>query len=890
MPKRGDVRLTNEEKILLHLLDYIRYKDEFEVPYALSQEGIGESTGIQRSHVSRSIAKLEEKNLVSERVSHVSGVERMRKTYFLTWDGEVHTKKLAEEFKTRTLKFVDKEGRQREVQIGQIASELGVKLSAWQILNSAKDGVIDASSLVTESRKAVELVAYVEKAPKLRHFYGRALEVEKIKCTLSSAECRVVAIHGISGIGKTSIGLRVLDDMRTDYNVYWYEFHEWDTLRNVLDPLSEFLARLNRRGMRTYLKAQQNIDLNEVATVLEEGVKGLKGLFFFDDFHKAPEQIIQFFHLFIEILERVEGPRVVVMERHVVPFYDRRDVAVKKLVTEVQLGGLSEDDAKKLIEGTGKGALLSHFEQIFKATEGHPLFLELIDSFEGLKGQNIIMKYVQEEIFSKLSDDEKKLLEIASVYFYPVPSEAFFIEEGATFQTLDRLIERSLVREASNERFTLHDFVREFFYSRLHPNVRKKYHREAAKFYLMRFLEDASEDFCIEAIHHFLLAEEYAQAVRMALKNGPMLIARGYLEELRSKLDILDRERAGADWHALLILKGNIHTAKGEWDAALANYRECISIAEGINDEARVCEATMKIGTVMLENANWDDAVARFDSAKLIAEKRSDRLALAHALRGLGYACWRKGKFEEAIANFERATEELRLQKASSFSFSRVADEYDQNMQLAATVCIDLGNVLVEKGDMQRAIEQYTKGMEMLRRLGNAYEIARVNNNIGDAYREDGQLSKGLEYFEEAIRFSKRMGNIPILSFALANAAEVKASLGRIDEARAHNDEAHELVRRSNDKLGLALVLRNYGLMFHVRGKDVEAENAMRESLAIIEGLNVPFELANAHYELARILARKDKAKAKLELESARNLALHIGAQRLVQKIDALKI
>jgi len=879
------MRLTNDEKILLHLLDYIKYKDEFEVPYALSQEGIGEATGIQRSHVSRAITKLEERKLVSERVSHVAGLERMRKTYYLTWEGEIHTKKIADEVKGYKLKIIDNNGIKGEMEIRQIIEEFGVKLSPWQILNLAKDGAIEFQNLFLESKKSTELVAYMEKAPKLKHFIGREKEIEDIKRVLSSNENRVVVINGISGIGKTTIALKLADDLKNEYNVYWYDFHEWDTLRNVLEPLSEFLARLNRRGLRNYLKDEQNIDLNEVANLFEDGIKNLKAVFFFDDFHKVSEKVLQFFHLFLETLERVDGPKSIIMTREIVPFYDRRDVAVKKLVAEYTLGGLEEKDAKKLIETTGKGKLLAEFESIFKATEGHPLFIELLEDVEGLKGQNVIMRYIQEEIFSKLSEEESKLLEIASVYGEPVPSEAYFIEEGATIHTLDHLIQKSLVLELENERFTLHDFVREFFYSRLSPLTKKKYHREAAKFYLMKYIEDSIDKDCIEAIYHFLAAEEYAQALQVAIKNGSILISHGYLDELETKLESFNRERAGSRWHDLLILKGDLQGAKGNFQNAISLYRECLSFSTEFNNEKGIAEANLKIGLVMLELSLWDDAENQFKSALAISEKIKDYHFIAQSKRGLGYLSWRKGLFENAISYFESAMQALQIKKESSFSYH--GDEYDKNLQLHATLCIDLGNVLIEKGDTEKAIEEYTKGLEMLKHLGNMHEIARVYNNIGDAYREEGLYDKSLEFFEEAIRFSKLTGNKGILPYALTNASEVLVEIGKIDEARKYNEEANEIVRKTNDKLGIALVLKNFGLILHALGEKDGAEKKIEESIGILEKINVPFELANAYYELARILANRNKEKASDALEKSMEILHRLGAKRLLKKIEA---
>ena len=73
-----------QERILLHLRDYVDHADKVEVPFALSQMGIANAVAIARSNVPRAIAGMREQGHLIERQAHVSGVSRKRKAYFLT--------------------------------------------------------------------------------------------------------------------------------------------------------------------------------------------------------------------------------------------------------------------------------------------------------------------------------------------------------------------------------------------------------------------------------------------------------------------------------------------------------------------------------------------------------------------------------------------------------------------------------------------------------------------------------------------------------------------------------------------------------------------------------------------------------------------------------------
>ena len=66
--------------------------------------------------------------------------------------------------------------------------------------------------------------------------------------------------------------------------------------------------------------------------------------------------------------------------------------------------------------------------EIFRATKGHPLFLELVDSPRSALGKNVRM-FIEQEVYSKLDVTERRILDIASVFRYPVLVDAFFTME-----------------------------------------------------------------------------------------------------------------------------------------------------------------------------------------------------------------------------------------------------------------------------------------------------------------------------------------------------------------------------------------------------------------------------------------------------------------------------
>lgn len=84
--------ITQAERVLIHLYSY-RHLDENEkhgVPFDITQDGVGESVGISRSHASLILGKMERNGLVSSRQASVDSAPvgtTLRKVYHLTRRG-----------------------------------------------------------------------------------------------------------------------------------------------------------------------------------------------------------------------------------------------------------------------------------------------------------------------------------------------------------------------------------------------------------------------------------------------------------------------------------------------------------------------------------------------------------------------------------------------------------------------------------------------------------------------------------------------------------------------------------------------------------------------------------------------------------------------------------
>lgn len=839
--------LTVEEWILVHLLRFARFAGEFEVPWGMTQYGIAEAVGTGQDHVSRAVRKLVQKGCITEAKSRVEGVQEKRKVYFLTATGKGVADELnrrAEDIRVRIVEG----GVDTVLPLRDAARQLGPQYSLIEVARAVRpDGRLDKDALGATRRPDEPEFQLAMPAPKL--FVGRTRELETLRQWLEDR--RMIVILGIPGIGKTALAARLVSEARGSRPVFWYRFHEWDTLRNLLTPLSEFLAQQSRRKLKTYLASKPDIDLNEVCYVMHDSTRGLRALLVFDDFHKASDDFLPCLSLLMEVLERNDGIRVIITARSLKHFYDRKDVVVKGLVAEMDIGGLDEESSRQLLRARKIDD--AHHRRAFEITGGHPLALELFVPGAGEAEQKgNISKYVEEEIGARLTGPERKLLRMASVYRYPVPADALFHDPELNFDVLQALVGRSLLRETAASRYDIHDFVRDFFYTRMTPLERAELHRQAAGF----FVQAQDPRGRLEFIHHSIKAGLHAQAGKSAALHGEELLAAGCAEELRRSIEKLDLGALGGPVAAeVMFLKGRTSDIVGDWDRALELYSEALS---SLGEERRA-EVHYHIGWIQQKRNMWEGAAQSFRKCLEISQARGDQRGLARAYHGLGRVLWRQGRLAQAAELCEK-----------SISSARAAG--DQSLEAGAD--IELGRVLASLGDYPRAEEHLRHSLELLERTGDLSESSRAYNTLGwEVLKPQGKLDEALEAIHKAEELALSRGNFRELGPIYHSLGEVWVRKGFTEKAEEFFHKSLDIFAKQGDEHGMAYCHLGLGIVARTRRQWDRASEELGLALELFEKVSTPADVAYALREISELWRQKgDAQKARTYKERAEKI------------------
>jgi len=396
------IKLTVNERILLHLRRYYTAQKEVEAPQAVTQKGIADAIDIRVTHVPRSVKKLEEEGLIYENVMHITGLDKRRKAYFLTEKGMFSANELKRSLGERRVTFKDAEGNVKEVKIADVEETTGLKLTLLDII-----GLMDRESILSYS--SMELLAknreegiiegettlfdFPHKVPVISDFVGRKREITSLKSWLSDDSTTIISVVGPKGIGKSSLVAHMIYGLRKKASIYWYDAEKGEGFDDMVETLADFFARLNRTELRSAIRAKEK-GQREILKGMKTSLLGSNAILVFDSLDLADKQFHRFISGLSQELDALSGAKILIMHMGATDLVAQEALGSKSY-RELELSGLDKESCKSIL-GVKK-LEKREFERIHKLTEGNPLALKLIRS-EDISELKKSGKYTADEL------------------------------------------------------------------------------------------------------------------------------------------------------------------------------------------------------------------------------------------------------------------------------------------------------------------------------------------------------------------------------------------------------------------------------------------------------------------------------------------------------------
>ena len=399
--RESQIKLTVNERILLHLRRYYTAKKEVEAPKTVTQKGIADAIDIRVTHVPRSVKKLDDEGLIYESVMHIEGLDKRRKAYFLTEKGMYQANEIKRTLEERMVPFKDQNGKVNEIKIGEIGEMTGIKLDILDLVRLVdKEGVLNqrslemfAKSTKLEAKKEMMLFDFPHRVPSTKDFVGRKTEMETLCKWIDDEEIILISISGKAGVGKTSLVSEIVSDLKDKISTFWYDFGKGEGFNEMIGHLSEFFVRLNRPELKTAFRGKEK-GLGEILKGTAMSLGGINALLVFDSMHKADTMSTRFINLLSQDINSLYGSKIIILNREPIGLISKEAIESMHYKT-MQLEGLDKKSCKILL--SMKKLEKDEFERIFRLTEGNPLALKLIKT-EDVRELEKSGKYTPEEL------------------------------------------------------------------------------------------------------------------------------------------------------------------------------------------------------------------------------------------------------------------------------------------------------------------------------------------------------------------------------------------------------------------------------------------------------------------------------------------------------------
>lgn len=359
--------------------------------------------------------------------------------------------------------------------------------SQVNIENSIKEmGEVQNEFIKELVPKLTKKSEYIESIPQNKIFIGRTLELKELEETKS----QIIIIEGISGIGKTSIAAELALKNNLENNVFWYNLNEIVTTKAILYQLASFLNQ--HQHEESYKLINTVDDLNFLTDIIINDLEKGNYFLFFDDYHSIKDEQIKV--IFEKFKKKFTKTKLIILTRPnpTYKFYNIYDISTEKCLVKI-LKGLSYEDTKEKLSSLNCEFDDDIFSKIYEKTTGHPIALELLaiaiknnfdlDAFikSSLDGPENLIKYLFDEVFSKISSEEQKFLKAISVYRQPVGINAVqvILKYDKIGEIAIKLIDKQLIEKNGNL-YSIHPLIKNLSYSLI--GNKESFHKKAAEY------------------------------------------------------------------------------------------------------------------------------------------------------------------------------------------------------------------------------------------------------------------------------------------------------------------------------------------------------------------------------------------------------------------------
>lgn len=333
-------------------------------------------------------------------------------------------------------------------------------------------------------------------APHTGRFYGRMRELDMLTEWIIDDYCRLVAVLGMGGVGKTTLTAELVQQVQEQFKyIFWRSLQNAPPLEHILQQCIQFVSGQQRADLPKSIDEQISLliqylrdhrcllVLDNAESILQVGERAGQYQKGYESYGILLQRVGEVQHMSCLLLTSREKPREVVrLEGKTLP------------VRSLHLHGIGYVEGQELLKEKDIFGSHEQWKALIDLYSGNPLALQLVSgSIEGVFEGDIARFLAEKEFtfgdindlldqqFLRLSTREQEIL-----YWLAIEREAVPLQEiredfvrspskGELLEALDSLQRRTLIETRGAARFILQPVILEYVTRRLIKQVYEEF-------------------------------------------------------------------------------------------------------------------------------------------------------------------------------------------------------------------------------------------------------------------------------------------------------------------------------------------------------------------------------------------------------------------------------
>ncbi|MBH8572700.1 tetratricopeptide repeat protein, partial [Nostocaceae cyanobacterium CENA369] len=618
------------------------------------------------------------------------------------------------------------------------------------------------------------------KVPTRESFVGRRRQLQSCLRVLSQPSDEVgVLIHGMGGLGKSSLAARLCDRLPNFERVVWVgRIDEGSLVSRLTEKLDD---NEQRKSLQNY-DEELRFRLRRVFQQLHEGAKPF--LLVLDDFEVNLEPRNEGYVLQSEAAEVLKAlvwacrdvtcnvstsHRIIITCRYdfefsqLQYFYKQPLDALQGADLQKKFNRLTAFSAKSQVDEALKS-------QAQKLADGNPRLLEWLDKIlqnttvdvaailNRLAADPVELReqVLAEALLEQMDTIMREMLSRGLVFELPVPREAL-AAVCDTIPNLSHYISRAValgLLEVSHDEALR---VPRILPVQLVEDAEVLYKQAADVLYRLWWEEVETPEPQILEIHRLALL---GKVNKIALELA--MLARFWRNQsrFREAVQLCKSTLELAENYFVLHELACSEQQLGEVGKAQEHYQKALDSCPA-EDEQEKAAIINNLGLLKTHRGKIEDAIALFQQSLAITEQIGYVQGQAQTLNNLGLIKANRGEIEEAIALYEQ-----------SLAISEQIDD----VKTKATTLHELGRLKVNRGEIEEAIALFQQSLAISEQIGDVQMTATTLNNLGLVKANRGKIEEAIALYEQSLAITKKIGDVQMTATTLNNLGLVKAN------------------------------------------------------------------------------------------------------------------